>query len=61
MQAMAEQKDNVFYIDVAASMLNSNGSRNPDLYVSDGLHMSQAGYDVWREVVVPFVRRQEAD
>ena len=60
MQAMAEQKDNVFYIDVAASMLNSNGSRNPDLYVSDGLHMSQAGYDVWREVVVPFVRRQEA-
>ena len=61
MQAMAEQKDNVFYIDVAASMLTSNGSRNPDLYVSDGLHMSQAGYDVWREVVVPFVRRQEAN
>ena len=42
-------------------MLNVDGSRNPDLYVSDGLHLSQAGYDVWRRVVVPFVMKREAD
>ena len=60
-QAISKSKENVFYVDVATPMLNSDGSRNPDLYVSDGLHMSQAGYDIWRDVVVPFVKRQEAD
>ena len=60
-QAISKSKEKVFYIDVATPMLNSDGSRNPDLYVSDGLHMSQAGYDIWRDVVVPFVKRQEAD
>ncbi len=61
MRTLAEQKNNVFYIDVATPMLNVDGSRNPDLYVSDGLHLSQAGYDVWRRVVVPFVMKREAD
>ena len=60
-QTISKSKENVFYVDVATPMLNSDGSRNPDLYVSDGLHMSQAGYDIWRDVVVPFVKRQEAD
>ena len=60
-QAISKSKEKVFYIDVATPMLNSDGSRNPDLYVSDGLHMSQAGYDIWRDVVVPFVKRQETD
>ena len=60
-QAISKSKGKVFYIDVATPMLNSDGSRNPDLYVSDGLHMSQAGYDIWRDVVVPFVKRQETD
>ena len=60
-QTISKSKENVFYVDVATPMLNIDGSRNPDLYVSDGLHMSQAGYDIWRDVVVPFVKRQEAD
>ena len=60
-QAISKSKEKVFYIDVATPMLNSDGSRNPDLYVSDGLHMSQAGYDIWRDVVVSFVKREEAD
>ena len=59
-QTISKSKENVFYVDVATPMLNSDGSRNPDLYVSDGLHMSQAGYDIWREVVVSFVKRHEA-
>ena len=60
MRKLAEQRNNVFYIDIATPMLNPDGSRNPDLYVSDGLHLSQAGYDVWRQVVVPFVMKREA-
>ena len=60
MHAISKQKNNVFYIDVATPMLNPDGSRNHDLYVSDGLHLSQAGYDIWRGVVVPFVMKEEA-
>ena len=61
MHEISKQKNNVFYIDVATPMLNPDGSRNHDLYVSDGLHLNQAGYDIWRRVVVPFVMKQEAD
>ena len=60
MQAISKSNKNVFYVDVATPMLNPDGSRKPDLYVSDGLHMNQAGYDIWREVVVSFVKRYEA-
>ncbi len=39
------------YVDVHAPMLGPDGRPRPDLYAADGLHLSQAGYRVWAEVV----------
>ncbi len=53
LQKLADAKDNVRYIDVATPMLNEDGSVRDDLFVGDGLHMNQAGYDIWRNTVAP--------
>lgn len=59
MLAIANQEQTVFYIDVATPMLSADGRARPELFVYDKLHMNQAGYDIWRTVVVPFVKRIE--
>ena len=39
------------YIDIWDSMLSEDGSRMPELYVEDGLHMNKKGYEVWTKLV----------
>ncbi len=40
-----------FYVDLAPHMLGEDGSPRPELYAADGLHLSEAGYRLWKEVV----------
>lgn len=53
----AEGPGNVrlIYADVATPMLTSNGETQSHLYVTDGLHMSDAGYDIWTRVLTPII------
>jgi lysophospholipase L1-like esterase len=44
------------YVDVFTPMLGANGRPRPELYVSDSLHMTPAGYAVWRAQVAPALR-----
>jgi lysophospholipase L1-like esterase len=44
------------YVDVFEPMLGANGRPQPALFVGDSLHMTPAGYAVWRTQVAPFVR-----
>ena len=39
------------YIDVWDSMLSEDGSRMPELYIEDGLHMNEKGYEIWTRLV----------
>jgi len=34
-------------------MLTDEGKANPDLFVDDGLHMNQKGYEIWTKLVKP--------
>ena len=34
-------------------MLTDKGEANPDLFVDDGLHMNQKGYEIWAKLVKP--------
>lgn len=45
------------YVDVATPMLGPNGRPRPELFVSDSLHMTPAGYAVWKGVVGPVLKR----
>ncbi len=38
-------------IDVATPMLHDVGEPRETIFISDGLHMTQAGYDIWRDCV----------
>lgn len=39
------------YIDVDAPMLGADGMPRAELFVSDGLHLSKEGYQLWTKVV----------
>ena len=45
---------NLYFIDVLPSML-LDGKANPELFVSDGLHMNKQGYEVWTKLLKPLL------
>jgi lysophospholipase L1-like esterase len=44
------------YVDVFTPMLDIAGQPRPELFVADSLHMSRAGYLLWRARLAPVVR-----
>ena len=50
---LAEKEDLLSYISVWNPMLTDEGKANPDLFVDDGLHMNQKGYEIWAKLVKP--------
>ena len=44
------------YVDVFTPMLDGGGEPRPELYVADSLHMTRAGYLLWRALLAPVVR-----
>ncbi len=53
MRRYAESKPTVEYVDVGTPMLGTDGRPMEHLYVSDRLHMTAAGYEIWNRVVGP--------
>lgn len=43
------------FIDVWEPMLGEGGEPTRDIYIGDKLHMNDAGYVIWREVVGPYL------
>ncbi len=60
LKQLAGNDERIHYIDVAGPMLNTDGSVDESLFVEDGLHMNQAGYDIWRDTVAPYLLEREA-
>lgn len=52
----ASHDSRLLYIDIYTPMLGPNGMPRKELFVDDGLHMSDAGYALWRSVIDPVVR-----
>lgn len=44
------------YVDVFTPMLGSAGQPRPELFEADSLHMTRAGYALWRRLLAPIVR-----
>ena len=43
------------YIDIDGPMLGTDGRPKPELFVDDGLHLSDAGYRLWTSIVEPYL------
>jgi lysophospholipase L1-like esterase len=54
-RAWAESRDDVVYVDVATPMLEGGGPPPRELFIEDGLHLSERGYAVWDSVLGPHV------
>ncbi len=50
-----DSDDRLGFIDVDNPMLGWDGKPRPDLFVSDGLHLSPKGYALWSVLVQPFL------
>lgn len=46
------QDDEKFtYLDIVPAMLGKDGKPRPELFVKDGLHMSEVGYAIWNKAL----------
>jgi lysophospholipase L1-like esterase len=52
--------DKQVFIDVWPAMLGADGKPRPELFVSDGLHMTAEGYKIWAGLVKPHLATQGA-
>ena len=50
---LAKEEDRLSYVSVWNPMLTDEGKANPDLFVEDGLHMNEKGYEIWTRLVKP--------
>ena len=48
---------NVEFADVFTPMLTPDGKFREELYVSDSLHMTPAGYAIWTDLLAPMVKK----
>ncbi|MDW3192286.1 MAG: SGNH/GDSL hydrolase family protein [Cytophagales bacterium] len=53
LKALCKEREQVTYIDVWTPMLDEEGNLKEDLFIEDGLHMNDAGYEIWTTVVRP--------
>lgn len=51
--AFASETPGVEYVDVATPMLGPDGRPRPELFIVDGLHLNEAGYALWTDIVRP--------
>jgi lysophospholipase L1-like esterase len=54
--AEADPQDNVEFVDVFTPMLGPDGEPRAELYRSDALHLNDAGYTLWRTLLLPHLR-----
>ena len=52
-RAVCEQNDLLEYVDAASPLLGANGELRADLFVEDELHLNDAGYAIWAELIAP--------
>jgi len=51
LRGYSDENDGLEYIDVWYPMLNEGGMPMEDIFIEDGLHMNEKGYEIWKNVV----------
>jgi hypothetical protein len=58
-KAYCEKQTGCIYVNVEPEMLGKDGHPRPELYVSDGEHMTPEGYKIWTRLVMPLQSENE--
>lgn len=54
-QQYCEMTDGAFYADTVTPTLVADGTPDPSIFLGDGLHLNEHGYDIWTGVIRPMV------
>lgn len=49
-------KQNATFVDIFSPMISSNGQPYQKWFVEDGLHMTRKGYQLWTEILAPYIK-----
>ena len=60
-RAIADEDPLVHYVDVAAPLLNADGSLRPEIYIEDGLHLNDLGNSIWGTAIKNALMPVEAE
>lgn len=44
-----------FFVDIFSPMINLDGKPVNDLFINDGLHLSDKGYRLWTKILTPYI------
>ena len=55
-EELSSKNELLVYIDVDAPMIGDDGRPRKELFLKDGLHMTDAGYKIWTDLVMPHVK-----
>jgi lysophospholipase L1-like esterase len=55
LREMTAKDDRLFYLDVDKPMIGKDGKPKPELFVEDGLHMTDAGNQLWADLLKPLL------
>ncbi len=58
-QAQCEKDKQLVFVDVFPAMLGDDGRPRPELFVKDGLHMTDKGYAVWTKLILPHLPKPQ--
>lgn len=56
---ITENDKRMRFLDIDTPSLGEDGKPRKELFVSDGLHLSQAGYDIWNELMRPLLTAKD--
>jgi len=55
---IAEEIDNGHFINIHSLMLNEEKEANPNLFLSDQLHMNRNGYEIWKNALLNHLKKK---
>jgi lysophospholipase L1-like esterase len=55
-KSITEIDDRIQFLDIDTPSLGKDGKPRAELFVQDGLHLSQAGYDIWNDLIRPMLK-----
>ena len=55
LKALCLKDPNLFYADISTPMLDTGMPPSEDLFVEDGQHLSEKGYELWASVILPLI------
>lgn len=58
-QAMAEEDTKLVFLDIDTPMIGEDGKPKPELFAKDGLHLSDAGYTIWSDLLRPNLKKEK--